>query len=128
MDARPFIVPAAPRPEPARTASTPAVVPQGPPLPADVISVPVPTGLETTIPPIESGPAIDPRRFVVGPAFVVDTTGRVEPESIGILKASHEAFGASAMAALQQSRFRPAVARGPVVRQLVRQAISFRIE
>lgn len=59
--------------------------------------------------------------------FVVDSTGRVEPESIRVVAASHPAFGESARRAIASSRFRPARVRGQPVRQLVQQAMRFAI-
>jgi len=58
---------------------------------------------------------------------VVDTAGRVEPESILVVAASHPAFGESARRALATARFRPARVRGNPVRQLVQQAMRFAI-
>ncbi len=55
------------------------------PLPADVLAIAPPTGLESSIPPIESGVPIDPRRFVVGPAPLACATcsaGEVGPGDI----------------------------------------------
>jgi TonB family protein len=60
--------------------------------------------------------------------FVVDTLGRVEPGSIRVIEASHPAFEVSAKDAIAAARFRPARARGSLVRQLVRQGVSFRIQ
>lgn len=147
------------------------------------VQLPVPTLAPVGLPPIERGPAIDPRRFVLRatgsvcdgcprgedtnpvpavfteltvdrpveaidqPApgyppllrtaglngrvvlqFVVDTAGRVEPETITALEASHPAFMTSARQSIERSRFRPATFRGTRVRQLVTQVIRFRIE
>ncbi|MHB1327104.1 MAG: TonB family protein [Gemmatimonadales bacterium] len=69
VHAQPYhLPPAAPTPT-ARGPAAPAQ-PTSPlaPLPADVVMVAPPTGLESSLPPIKSGVAIDPRRFVVGPA------------------------------------------------------------
>lgn len=60
-------------------------------------------------------------------SYVVDTTGQVEPGSIHTIASSHPGFEAVAHAAVLASRFRPAKVRGRVVRQLVRQTLSFRL-
>jgi TonB family protein len=60
--------------------------------------------------------------------MVVDTSGRIEPGSIMVQRATHPAFEAAAMAALTQSRFVPARLRGQPVRQLVQQSVRFRLE
>jgi len=59
--------------------------------------------------------------------YVVDTLGRVEPGSVSTLMSTHRGFEAAARASVVASRFRPARLRGRAVRQLVRQAFSFRI-
>lgn len=59
-----------------------------PTLPPDVLTIAVPTGLESAIPPIETGEAIDPRRFVVGSAPVACTTCTAGASGLdGILEA-----------------------------------------
>jgi TonB family protein len=58
--------------------------------------------------------------------FVIDTTGRVEPASIRVLRSSHEAFEAEARRALATAVFRPASFSHRPVRQLTRQSIRFR--
>lgn len=57
--------------------------------------------------------------------FVVDTTGRVETESIVILQASHGLFGDAVKQWLRQNRYSPALVSGRAVRQLVQQRIGF---
>ena len=57
--------------------------------------------------------------------FVVDTTGRAEPGSIKVIKASHELFGAAVKAVLPQMRFIPAEVGGRKVRMLVQQSFAF---
>ncbi|MEZ4457734.1 MAG: energy transducer TonB [Gemmatimonadales bacterium] len=59
--------------------------------------------------------------------FVVDTLGRVERGSVEVVESPHEAFAASATASIEASRFRPARVRGRVVRQLVRQGVTFTV-
>jgi len=57
--------------------------------------------------------------------FVVDTTGRAEPQSIVILRATHPHFGESVRRWLARTRYSPAeVGRRPV-RQLVQQEVAF---
>ena len=60
-------------------------------------------------------------------AYIVDTLGRVEPGSLRILESTHRAFAATAETTVLTSRYRPARYHGRVVRQLVRQAFSFRV-
>lgn len=58
--------------------------------------------------------------------FVVDTSGRAEPASFKVLKASHPAFTQPAMQAVRNAEFKAAIYRGDKVRQLVQQRISFK--
>lgn len=60
--------------------------------------------------------------------YVVDSTGRVVPESARILFSTDQEFTGSVQRALTQMHFRPAWRQGQRVRQLVRQRFSFRIE
>ncbi|MGH7678764.1 MAG: TonB family protein [Gemmatimonadaceae bacterium] len=60
--------------------------------------------------------------------FVVDTTGRVEPQSISILHSTHEQFSHSARQWLTRTRYAPAEIRGRPVRQLVQQEVAFTLE
>jgi TonB family protein len=57
--------------------------------------------------------------------FVVDTTGGVEPDNFGIVEATDPLFADAVRDALRTAVFRPAVRRGRVVRQLVRQPFEF---
>ncbi len=57
--------------------------------------------------------------------FVVDTTGRVEAQTIEIQQASHAVFGEAVRRWLTQNRYSPAIAAGRPVRQLVQQRIGF---
>ena len=57
--------------------------------------------------------------------FVVDTTGRAEPESIGFAEATHAQFAEAVRQALLHSRYLPAVISGRPVRQLVEQRFAF---
>jgi len=60
--------------------------------------------------------------------YVVDTTGRVEPGSWKVLRASHDGFREAAREAVEAGRFKPARIAGRPVRQLVQQTIRFRIQ
>ncbi len=57
--------------------------------------------------------------------FVINTTGRVDPSSIRIVKSSHAAFEGPARDAIRKSLFRPGRVRGIAVRVLVQQQIDF---
>ncbi len=59
--------------------------------------------------------------------FVVDTTGRVDLETVKILTSTHEEFSGSVETALGGAMFRPAWRNLRKVRQLVRQRFSFKI-
>jgi TonB family protein len=58
--------------------------------------------------------------------YVVDTLGRAEPRSVRALVSTRPEFEAAAREAVLASRYRPARLRGRLVRQLVRQTLSFR--
>lgn len=60
-------------------------------------------------------------------AFVVDTTGRVDPASITVLRTTHELFAAAVRQALPTMRFVPAEVDGRKVRQLVQQPFVFAV-
>ena len=62
---------------------------------------------------------------VVG--FVVDTTGRAEPESINIVSTTNAGFDASAKQVIRKSRYRPARMRGRLVRSLVTMRVDFNL-
>ncbi len=59
--------------------------------------------------------------------FVVDTTGRPEMSQFKILSSSHKAFEEPAREVIAKSVFKPARFRGQAVRQLVQQAMSFKL-
>lgn len=59
--------------------------------------------------------------------FVVDTSGRVEPESIAFESPGERLFEESVRHALLASRYTPAEAMGSKVRMFVRQDFAFRI-
>ena len=60
--------------------------------------------------------------------YVVDTTGRVEPGSWKVLRATHDGFREAAREAVDAGRFKPARIAGRPVRQLVQQTIRFTIQ
>jgi TonB family protein len=60
--------------------------------------------------------------------YVVDTSGRAEPGSLRALASTRPEFEAAARAVVLGSRYRPARLHGQVVRQLVRQTLSFQLE
>lgn len=57
--------------------------------------------------------------------FIVDTTGRAEPESIRVIAATHALFADAVRDVLLRSRYRPAEAHGRRVRQVVEQRFEF---
>jgi len=57
--------------------------------------------------------------------FIVDSTGKVEPESFKVIESSHALFEPAVKAAVLAQRFRPAKWRGQQVRQLVQQRFVF---
>ncbi len=59
--------------------------------------------------------------------FVVDTLGRVEESTIRVIRATNQAFVASAIVVIKKSVFRPARVRGRAVRVLVQQSVGFTI-
>ena len=60
--------------------------------------------------------------------FVVDTLGRVEPQSILIVRSTHAQFERAVRDAIPGMRFIPAEVRGGRVRQLVEQAFGFELK
>lgn len=58
---------------------------------------------------------------------VVDTTGRVEPGSVGVVSTAHPGFVAPAQRALAATLFRPGRMLGRAVRVRVRVPIEFRL-
>jgi TonB family protein len=62
---------------------------------------------------------------VVVAEFVVDSAGRVEPEYIGAVSATHPLFIAATREALRSATFRPAARHGRAVRQIVRLPFEF---
>jgi protein TonB len=87
--------------------------------PVQPLSIPTPR-----YPPVLQSAGIAGRVEV---QYIVDTTGHAEPNSFKILKSSHQAFEEPAKEAIMKGVFKPAKFRGKSVRQLVQQAISFKI-
>ena len=57
--------------------------------------------------------------------FVVDTSGKMEPESVSIVMATNPAFKQAVVATIGSGRFTPAVQREKHVRQVVQQLFIF---
>jgi TonB family protein len=57
--------------------------------------------------------------------FVVDSSGAVEPETVGIVSSSGPLFSDAVREVIQSATFRPAIRSGRPVRQLVRQPFEF---
>jgi periplasmic protein TonB len=57
--------------------------------------------------------------------FVVDTTGRVDPRTIALLRCSHPLFALAVRQALPKMKFRSATIDGHRVRQLVQEPFAF---
>ena len=62
---------------------------------------------------------------VVVAEFVVDTSGQVEPETIGIVSTAHQLFSDAVRRALPAARFSPAVRAGRRVQQVVQLPFRF---
>ena len=58
---------------------------------------------------------------------IVDTTGKVEPTSIRVVRSTHPGFVESSRAYVRDALFRPARVAGRAVRVLVRVPIAFRL-
>ncbi|MDQ3427831.1 MAG: energy transducer TonB [Gemmatimonadota bacterium] len=87
--------------------------------PVQPISIPTPR-----YPPVLQSAGIAGR---VELQYVVDTTGHAEPRSFKVLKTTHPAFVEPAKEAIAKGVFKPAKFKGQAVRQLVQQAISFKV-
>lgn len=57
--------------------------------------------------------------------FVVDTTGVLEPETLGIVSSSHPLFSRAVLDALSLASFKPAIRNGRPVRQVVQLPFIF---
>jgi TonB family protein len=80
-----------------------------------------------SLPPITYPPSMRATGVngIVVMEFVVDTSGCVESENLGIVSSTHPLFTEVASEAVRMASFRPAVRRGHKVRQLVRQPFEF---
>ena len=87
--------------------------------PVQPISIPTPR-----YPPVLQSAGIAGR---VELQYIVDTTGHAEPASFKVLKTTHPAFVEPAKEAITKGVFKPAKFKGQPVRQLVQQAISFKV-
>jgi TonB family protein len=58
--------------------------------------------------------------------FIVDASGKIVLESIGVVSSSHERFGDAVRSALREATFRPAVRNGHPVAQVVQLPVTFR--
>jgi hypothetical protein len=58
-------------------------------------------------------------------AYVVDTLGQVEPNSVRVLEASHRGFAPPAAASVRSCRLTPGRTEGRAVRTLVQQRVAF---
>jgi len=64
-------------------------------------------------------------RGLVVAEFVIDTSGRVEDATFGIVSSTHPLFSAAVRSALGGATYIPAVKQGQVVRQIVQQPFDF---
>jgi TonB family protein len=94
-----------------------------------VAQVDTPAVLDTlTMPAVTYPPSMraSGTNGVVIAEFVVDTSGAVEPDNVGIVSSTDPLFADAVRDAIRLATFRPAVHRGRAVRQLVRQPFYFR--
>jgi protein TonB len=59
--------------------------------------------------------------------FVVDTTGRIEPQSVRVLESTHDLFARSVLAVLPRFRFQPAEVNGKRIRMAAQMPFEFTI-
>lgn len=64
-------------------------------------------------------------RGLVVAEFVIDTLGRVEDATVGIVSSTHPLFTAAVRSALGGATYIPAVRQGHIVRQIVQQPFDF---
>ena len=57
--------------------------------------------------------------------FVVDATGKLEPQTFTVVSTNHRLLGSAVAKALEESLFVPAMKDGKPVRQFVRQRFDF---
>ncbi|HEX5386266.1 MAG TPA: TonB family protein [Gemmatimonadales bacterium] len=87
--------------------------------PAQPISQPLPR-----YPPVLQSAGVAGRVVV---QYIVDTTGHAEPPSFKVVSSTNKAFEEPAKEAIMKSVFKPARFHGRPVRQLVQQAMSFKV-
>jgi TonB family protein len=96
---------------------------------------PVPAGVVDEPPRVLSSPRVRYPEVlraagvqgIVVVGFVIDTTGRAEPESIHVVASSHRGFDASAKEVIEKSRFLPGRMQGRPVRTLASQRVEFNL-
>jgi hypothetical protein len=93
----------------------------GPRLAAEVTEKPTVVGCDRVPPPA----SLSGRSGSVLLAYVVDTLGRVEPNSVRVLEASHRGFAPPAAASVRSCRLTPGRKDGRAVRTLVQQRVAF---
>lgn len=81
-------------------------------------------GANPVYPPVLKGAGVEGKVVL---RFVVGTDGRPEAGTIQVLSSTNKAFEPPAVEAIKRARFKPAKIRGAPVRQLVEQAISFKL-
>ena len=92
----------------------------------DAVEVPtVPVAGGEAAPTYPEMPADERLDGTVVTEFVVDTAGRVEAETVGIVAATDVRFADAVRRALPDARFSPAMRAGVPVRQLVHQSFVF---
>lgn len=83
--------------------------------------------------PESEGPSYPPKMLaqrvegIVMTTFVVDSTGRIDMESVKVVQSTNQAFTDAVRVAMPRMKFRPAWFSGHVVSQLVSQSFTFRI-
>ncbi len=92
-----------------------------PQLASELSEKPTVVGCDRVAPPASLGG----RSGSVLLAYVVDTLGRVEPNSVRVLEASHRGFAPPAAASVRSCRLTPGRKDGQAVRTLVQQRVTF---
>jgi hypothetical protein len=92
-----------------------------PQLAAELTEKPTVVGCDRVPPPA----SLSDRSGSVLLAYVVDTLGRVEPNSVRVLEATHRGFAPPAAASVRSCRLTPGRKNGHAVRTLVQQRVTF---
>ncbi|HET7601672.1 MAG TPA: energy transducer TonB [Gemmatimonadales bacterium] len=95
-----------------------------PQLAAELTERPTVLGCDRVAPPA----SLSGRSGSVLLAYVVDTLGRVEPNSVRVLEASHRGFAPPAAASVRSCRLTPGRKNGQAVRTLVQQRVTFDVK